>query len=75
MTLCLGSVFFAIYLLIAIGSFYLLRPLGTDLFFLAYENPIEWIYLGLFLFALFSMGIYFVRMIIIYIFMTRGKDS
>lgn len=75
MTICLGIAFFGLYLLIVSLSVYFIRPLGTDLLFLVYHNPVKFIYLGLWLFACFSLSIYLVRMVIKYFYLTRGKDS
>lgn len=75
MTIFLGAAFFGFYLLIVGLSVYFVRPWGAELLFLVYHNPIKFIYLGLWLFAFFSLSIYLVRMIIKYFYLTRGKDS
>ncbi len=75
MTLCLGSLFFGLYLLTVGIGIYAARQWGTDLFFLAYRHPVEFLYGGLWLFACASLSIYLVRMLIKYFYLTRGKDS
>ena len=74
MTFCLGGTFFGLYILIVNLSVYFVRPWGTDLLFLVHQHPISFIYLGLWLFACLSLLIYLVRMLIKYIYLTRGKD-
>ena len=74
MTFCLGFFFFGLYLLVVFSSAYFIESWKNDLFFLAYRNPIPFIYGGLFLFALLSLSIYLIRMVIKYFYLTRGKD-
>lgn len=75
MTVSLGGIFFALYLLcVWIGYDFVHQP-DTDLFSLLYHHPIEFIYGGLWVFATVSLSIYFTRMIIKYVYLTRGKDS
>ena len=75
MTLLLGISFFSLYFLTVVLGTYLIRSWGDDLFFLARQNPIPFIYLGLFSFAFLSLSIYLTRMVIKYAYLTRGKDS
>ena len=75
MTFCLGFSFFGFYFLIVNLSIYYIKPLGSDLFFLAYHNPTVFVYGGLFLFACLTLSIYFFRMLIKYLYLTRGNDS
>lgn len=74
MTLLMGGIFFAIYLAIVYLAIIFIPPSGVDLFFLIYRNPVNFIYGGLMVFACFSLSIYIVRMLIKYLYMTRGKD-
>jgi len=72
MTGGLGIAFFFLYLLIALLGSHLKNPdLRLDFFFFAYENPTFLIYIGLFVFALFSTSIYLVRVLIKYFYNTR----
>jgi hypothetical protein len=75
MTICLGSLFFGLYLLIVGIGIYAVRQWGSDLLFLAYHHAVEFIYGGLWLFACISLSIYLVRMFIKYFYLTHGKDS
>lgn len=75
MTLGLGSTFLAFYL-IGVGlSAYFIKQSNTNLIALAYQRPISYIYGGLWLFICLSLSIYLVRMILKYIYLTRGKDN
>ncbi|MFI0435019.1 MAG: LPXTG cell wall anchor domain-containing protein [Parachlamydiaceae bacterium] len=74
MTIFLGSVFFAFYVVIVCLSAYVIPGRGVKIFFLLYESPVYFIYLGLSLFASTSMFIYLIRMVIKYFYLTRGKD-
>lgn len=75
MTAYLGLVFFGLYLLTIGVSIYIVRPLGAEIVFLVHHNPVKFIYFGLWLFAFISLSIYFVRMVIKYFYLTRGKDN
>jgi hypothetical protein len=75
MTVCLGGIFFFLYLLTVGLSFYFVHLWGIEIFFIAYHHPIELVYSGLCLFAFLSLSIYFARMLIKYLYLTRGKDS
>lgn len=76
MTVSLGALFFGLYLF----TVYLLRTFiipqwGSELLFLAHQNPTAFIYGGLWLFAFFSLAIYLARMVIKYLYISHGKDS
>lgn len=75
MTVSLGAVFFSLYLsIIGFGLYY--SPYWKENIFLsAYLNPAEYVYSGLWIFGIFSLTIYFVRMIVKYLYLTRGKDN
>lgn len=74
MTIGLGVPFFGFYFFgVSFIANWLDVPTGLHVFFLVYEQPILFIYFGLFLFALFSLMIYFMRMLIKYLYLTR-KD-
>lgn len=75
MTAYLGIVFFGLYLFTVTLSMYMIRPLGPEILFLLHHNPVKFIYFGLCLFAFMSLSIYFVRMVIKYVYLTRGKDG
>ena len=75
MTTCLGISFFGFYFLMVMVGAPIIRSLSNDLFVIVYRNPIKFVYLGLCLFAILSLTIYFVRMIIKYLYLTRGQDN
>ncbi len=76
MTVGLGCLFFGLYLILVLsGSALINSEIGLSLFILSYNNPIEFIYLGLFTFAALSLCIYLVRMMIKYLYITRSKGS
>ncbi|CUI17634.1 Conserved hypothetical membrane protein [Candidatus Protochlamydia naegleriophila] len=76
MTVGLGCLFFGLYLFLVLsGSVLINSEMGSNLFTLSYKNPIEFIYLGLFIFATLSLSIYLVRMMIKYLYITRSKGS
>ncbi len=75
MTLSLGAVFFTLYFLIVYFGATYAQQWGPDLIFVVYRNPVLFIYGGLALFAFLSLSIYLVRMLIKYLYLTRGKDS
>lgn len=65
MTIGLGVTFFGLYfVLIYYGTRLVNSSKKLDLFFLAYKNPVPFIYLGLGIFAMLSLSIYAVRVII-----------
>lgn len=74
MTFTLGLVFFSLYGLLVYWGSSFARQWGTVLLFAARENPLFFIYGGLTLFAFLSLSIYFVRMLIKYLYLTRGRD-
>lgn len=72
MTTGLGVVFCCLYLITAIlGSFFNDPKSRLDLFFLVYEHPVVFVYIGLFIFACFSIGVYLVRIFIKHLYNTR----
>ena len=75
MTLSLGAVFFTLYFLVVYFGASYVQQWGPDLIFVAYRNPVLFIYAGLSLFAFLTLSIYLVRMFIKYLYLTRGKDS
>lgn len=75
MTLGLGLLFFSLYFLIVVIGSKVVRTWGTDFFFLVYRHPVEFIYGGLWLFAFLSFSIYLARLVIKYVYLTRGKDG
>lgn len=75
MTLSLGGLFFSLYLLfVGLGTF-LVHHSQIDLFSLLHRHFVEFVYGGLWLFALLSLSIYLARMVIKYFYLTKGKDS
>jgi hypothetical protein len=73
MTFGLGVTFFGFYfILIYISSKLLTSQIGHNFFHLVYTYPTEFIYLGLFIFAIFTLSIYLVRMFIKYIFLSKS---
>jgi len=75
MTIGLGSIFFLLYLTVVFSLIKFKQAyLDHDLFLTIYQAPLEAIYIGLWLFACSSLCIYFVRLIIKYVFLTKGKD-
>ena len=65
MTAGLGTVFFGLYFFSVYAvSFLMDNEKRMALFFSMYQNPISFIYLGLFLFAFISTTIYLVRLLI-----------
>lgn len=75
MTIGLSILFFCFYFGMVGLIFYLVHFLQVDLFLMAYRNPIRAIYAGLWLFVSFSFCIYFARMVIKYLYLTRGRDN
>ncbi len=76
MTFGIGLVFFSLYLIVIFfSSVYLKEEAGQWLFKTAYQAPIYFIYIGLLIFICFSLTIYLVRMLIKYLFLTRGRGD
>lgn len=76
MTCGLGITFFGFYLFVVVLSSTILNGKWiSSLFWQAYQTPLPFIYGGLLLFACFSLLIYLVRMVIKYLFLTRGKGD
>jgi hypothetical protein len=76
MTVGLGVLFFGLYLgVVFFTSRVIDQEIAQQLFELSYQHPLEFIYLGLFIFATFSLLIYLVRMFIKYFYLTRSKGS
>ena len=74
MTIGLGCVFFCLFLLIVwAGSYFNDSQFRLNFFFLVYEHPVAFIYLGLLTFALISTGIYLVRLVIKHLYNTKSK--
>ena len=69
MTAGLGLFFGGLYLtLILLGSHIIDPELRLDIFHLLYKHPVEFIYLGLLVFACTTITIYLIRMIIIFLY-------
>ena len=75
MTFGLGLLFFSAYFLIVTLGARVIRTWGTDFFFFVYRHPIEFVYGGFWLFVFLSLSIYFARIFIKYVYLTRGKDG
>ena len=76
MTLGLGIFFFGLYgIVVWICSRLINSEVGEQLFKLALGAPHYFVYGGLLLFAMFSLGIYLVRMVIKYLYLTRGRGD
>lgn len=74
MTLGIGIIFFVIYLLIAFGLYMIdSHEYRLKIFFAMYRHPTEFVYLGLFVFAITSATIYCARRYIIYFYKSRNK--
>lgn len=68
MTVGIGSIFALLYLGIVLLGSYLIDPkTRLNVFYLLYKHPIDFIYLGLLVFASITLCIYFTRMLIIYL--------
>lgn len=75
MTIGLGIVFFGFYFgLVILSSKLLTAESRQDFFRQVYTHPIEFIYLGLFIFASITLSIYLVRMLIKYLFITKSRQ-
>lgn len=69
MTIGLGLIFIIIYLLLAYLSTFLNdREKRLNWFFMVYQHPVIFVYLGLFTFAFFTTVIYLARLLIKYIY-------
>jgi hypothetical protein len=69
-TIGLGFTFFGLYFtFILLISKFMNPQFGQTLFLSIYQHPIDFIYLGLFIFALIALLIYFTRMIIKYFYL------
>lgn len=74
MTIGLGLTFFGIYFgLVLAGSLMMDSEIRSKVFLYLYKNPIDLIYLGLFIFSAITVSIYIVRMIIIYLCNRRRR--
>jgi hypothetical protein len=74
MTICLGILFFGLYLsLVYLGSVKLDSRLKLELFFNAYNNPWDYVYYGLLTFVSLSISIYIVRRGIIYLYNKKNR--
>lgn len=74
MTISLGGIFFSLYLLSVCLGVYLVHQSNMNVFLMVYQNPVKFVYGGLCLFAALSLTIYLARMIIKYLYLTRGKE-
>lgn len=73
MTIGLGLIFFTFYLLfVFLGTFTNNSDIRLNFFFLLYEHPTAFIYLGLLLFACISTSVYLARMVIKYLYNKKG---
>ena len=76
MTFGLGLYFFALYIFVIwLASQFIDIKTGVDLLFIVYENPLVFIQIALLLVSCFPLFIYFIRMIIKYLFITRSKNN
>jgi len=76
MTFGIGLFFFSLYFFVIwLGSQYIDHEVGLSLFFKVYHSPTFFIYAGLLTCICFSFMIYLTRMIIKYVFLTRGKEK
>jgi|GEM_PF-1775316 len=74
MTIILGVLFFGFYALILFfGSLKLDSKTKLDLFFNVYQNPLNYIYLGLSIFVTLTVSIYLTRMFIIYLYNSKKR--
>jgi len=72
MTTCLGVLFFGVYLSIVYGLSLIADPIfRLNFFSMVHQHPIVFIYLGLLVFACFSVGIYIARIAIKYFYNQR----
>jgi len=76
MTFGLGIFFFSFYFFSVWALSHLIdHQIGLSLFFKVYEAPVSFVYGGLITFVCFSFLIYLARMIIKYLFITKGKGG
>lgn len=74
MTVWLGCLFFGFYYVLVLLLSKVMDPsVKLDIFFLVYRHPVEFIYLGLIIFACMTVSIYIVRTIIIHLYNIRNK--
>jgi hypothetical protein len=75
MTIGLGGFFFSLYFIALSQGASLFKDLGREFFIQAAQNPLAFIYGGLWVFAMLSLSIYLVRIFIKYLYLAKGKDS
>jgi hypothetical protein len=74
MTIGLGLLFFGLYIsILFLGSVKLDPELKLEIFFNAYNNPLNYVYLGLLIFVSLSISIYIVRLGIIYLYNLKKR--
>lgn len=67
----LGPLFLGLYFLIIYLATFTETTTRLDFFFLLYKHPVEFIYLGLFIFASTTIGIYCARLLIKYVYNSK----
>lgn len=67
----LGPFFLGLYILIIYLATFTEDATRLDFFFLIYKHPVKFIYLGLFIFACTTIGIYCARLIIKYVYNSK----
>lgn len=67
----IGPLFFGLYFLMVYLATFTETATRLDFFFLLYKHPVEFIYLGLFIFACTTLSIYCVRLIIKYVYNSK----
>jgi hypothetical protein len=67
----IGPLFFGLYFLVIYLATFTETTTRLDFFFLLYKYPVEFIYLGLFIFACTTVGIYCARIIIKYVYNSK----
>lgn len=76
MTLGLGLIFFGLYFFSVTALSWMLNTQTSQIIFSFFRSyTIESIYLGLLIFALITLSIYFARLFIKYLYKNRRKDS
>lgn len=74
MTVGIGIVFASLFLAVVLGGTYFINSnTRTQIFTLLYKHPRDFIYIGLLLFAVVTLGIYVVRRVIIYLYTLYHK--
>lgn len=73
MTVGLGILFFGFYLIAVLIGSQLINEKKMDVFFIVYNHPILFIYLGLLIFMGISGSIYAARMVIKYLYNRRNR--